>query len=366
LFFAVALQTLLATSGHAQVHLELDSVFCVGTQSLFYAERSAGSGSVFEYDVPPQAGYITENYTGTDGDSIWIQWGMTAGMYRIGVRELPAGYGQDATVCAGEWAYNNVYITEGVKPVFAQQAYRLCDRTGVQVSFNEDDFLNYWWSDTSIHNNKVVHPGIYELRAIDRNRCPSSATLTALPGITASLGNDTIICMPQFRLSVLDASANPEGTVYTWWSTEDELKGAVIKSGDDPYLSVYEHTLQRDVLYWVHAKYEECAAGDTAMIIACTPEEEDRWEIPNTITPNNDGQNDVWNIRQLQDYPNCEVEIFDRWGRRVFVARKGYTPPWDGKDMNGRALPVEAYYYIIKLNDGKQRSPLIGTIHIVK
>jgi gliding motility-associated-like protein len=67
--------------------------------------------------------------------------------------------------------------------------------------------------------------------------------------------------------------------------------------------------------------------------------------IPNTFTPNGDGVNDVWKIKYLESYPNVAVNVFNRYGVRVFVSI-GYREPWDGM-YKGQAVPVGTYYYVI-------------------
>ena len=70
--------------------------------------------------------------------------------------------------------------------------------------------------------------------------------------------------------------------------------------------------------------------------------------IPNTFTPNGDGVNDTWDIGKINDYPNCVVQVFSRYGQMVFQST-GYGVPWDGT-YKGSPLPVGTYYYIINLN----------------
>lgn len=67
--------------------------------------------------------------------------------------------------------------------------------------------------------------------------------------------------------------------------------------------------------------------------------------IPNAFTPNGDGINDTWKINALLVYPQCTVSVFNRYGQRVYYSR-GYSG-WDGT-LNGKALAVGTYYYIIK------------------
>ncbi len=84
--------------------------------------------------------------------------------------------------------------------------------------------------------------------------------------------------------------------------------------------------------------------------------------IPNTFTPNGDGINDTWNIKYLDTYVNCSVDIFTRWGQKIFTST-GYGIPWDGK-YNGKTLPTGTYYYVINLKNGLD--PLSGFVALIR
>ena len=84
--------------------------------------------------------------------------------------------------------------------------------------------------------------------------------------------------------------------------------------------------------------------------------------IPQVITPNNDGYNDVWQIRNIDLYPDAEVRIFNRWGKMVFSTRNLADNPWNGT-VGGKPVPTDSYHYILYLNDGsKPRSGVISVI----
>jgi gliding motility-associated-like protein len=82
--------------------------------------------------------------------------------------------------------------------------------------------------------------------------------------------------------------------------------------------------------------------------------------IPNTFTPNGDGINDTWDIKNIDGYPNCTVNIYNRWGAKVFSSI-GYGKPWDGR-YNGGNLPVGTYYYIIDLKNSSKALASFVTI----
>jgi gliding motility-associated-like protein len=84
--------------------------------------------------------------------------------------------------------------------------------------------------------------------------------------------------------------------------------------------------------------------------------------IPNTFSPNNDGINDVWDIKSLDTYPESVMQVFDRWGRQVFEST-GYPTPWNGT-YNGNPLHEGTYYYIIDLKIGTPK--ISGWVLIVK
>jgi gliding motility-associated-like protein len=84
--------------------------------------------------------------------------------------------------------------------------------------------------------------------------------------------------------------------------------------------------------------------------------------VPNTFTPNNDGTNDTWDIKYLDSYPNCTVEIYNRLGEKLYSSI-GYPTPWDGSYKGGQ-LPVGTYYYIINPKNG--RKVISGSVTIIR
>jgi len=332
----IALSLLIATPAFSQ-----DVRVCIGSKVVYAANGMVGS--VFDYRLEPAAGDIFQ----THNDSIIVTWGAAKGVFQLGVRETTI-FG-----CIGDWAFLNVEVI-GEYAQFAQPVYSICGNGGVIIDFNKSDFQAYNWVDESVSaSGYITKPGIYELITIDHNNCRLSNFIEVIQDpIQVSLGSDIMVCETNFTLHALNTENNHPETVYTWSNGESGISLKQISVSLD---------IMEDAKYWVRAEHDGCVTSDTITIRACVLP-----NTPNTFTPNDDGENDVWNIEALIDFPECSVEVFDRWGRRVFVSPRGYPVPWDGRDANGNILPMETYYYIIHLNDRRFREPLTGTITIIR
>jgi gliding motility-associated-like protein len=89
----------------------------------------------------------------------------------------------------------------------------------------------------------------------------------------------------------------------------------------------------------------------------------DRKLVPNNIiTPNGDGKNDTWVVKNLDYYPKNTVTIYDRAGRKLY-STQGYKNDWDGT-YQGLPLAEGAYIYVI--DSGAGIGLLRGTISILR
>jgi gliding motility-associated-like protein len=89
-------------------------------------------------------------------------------------------------------------------------------------------------------------------------------------------------------------------------------------------------------------------------------------EIYNAMSPNGDGYNDVFTIRNIEKYPDNELVIFNRWGKEIY-RQKGYgtySRFYNGVDINGQSLPVGTYYYVLRVNTGTKEESFKGFLYI--
>jgi len=84
--------------------------------------------------------------------------------------------------------------------------------------------------------------------------------------------------------------------------------------------------------------------------------------IPNIISPNEDGNNDYFLVSCINQYPDNQLRIFNRWGDKVYETRN-YQNDWAGT-FESRLLPAGTYFYVLELEEGG--TPLKGFITIFR
>ena len=71
--------------------------------------------------------------------------------------------------------------------------------------------------------------------------------------------------------------------------------------------------------------------------------------IPDAFSPNGDGTNDTWEIKNLEQFPDAEIFVYNRWGEVIHHQSKERPLPWDGFYENSPA-PIGEYTYVILPN----------------
>lgn len=88
----------------------------------------------------------------------------------------------------------------------------------------------------------------------------------------------------------------------------------------------------------------------------------DNFSVPNIITPNGDGMNDVFLIDDIfNDCVPYTIDFLNRWGQVIYTMTSNDNA-FAGLDKNGVAMSEGVYFYLFK-------STLINThgfLHIVR
>lgn len=98
---------------------------------------------------------------------------------------------------------------------------------------------------------------------------------------------------------------------------------------------------------------------DTA-ILTMIYQIEAAFQITGGISPNGDGVNDTWIIHGIEDYPDNNIKIFNRWGNLIYEVNNydNIVNVWDGAVNRGLKLskmaPYGTYFYILELKNINQ------------
>ena len=87
-----------------------------------------------------------------------------------------------------------------------------------------------------------------------------------------------------------------------------------------------------------------CFNEDTFLVQVIIPP---NYKLPNIISPDNDGNNDFWDISPLGDNGNWILTVSDRQGNRVFHS-DNYQNNWNGTDLAGNPLYNGVYFYHLR------------------
>jgi gliding motility-associated-like protein len=109
--------------------------------------------------------------------------------------------------------------------------------------------------------------------------------------------------------------------------------------------------------------YETCPTSCSGATLARIQVKVKEVKIPNVITPNGDGLNDVMII----DYPfnstdRAELYIYNEWGHLIYDAKPYLNAKaWDGT-YKGNPVPDGTYYYVFTINDAVHK----GFVTVIK
>ncbi len=126
----------------------------------------------------------------------------------------------------------------------------------------------------------------------------------------------------------------------------------------DPLVTPYSHISE----YVLTITYNEhCTASDSARIIVINNA---KFFIPNSFTPNGDGNNDIFLIYG-EDIKTVKLRVFNRWGEKVFESDSQFNG-WDGTYKGMPQSPAVFTYdaQIIYLDDTKTEQH--GSITLIR
>lgn len=309
--------------------------------------------------------------TGATSDEIMA---LVEGIYFV---EITASTEDELLTCTGR---DSIYVSINPYPIpdFDLDKKEGCAPMNIQVtnlSTPENLPMTYIWkiynqigqevymSNQVNPNFFIEDPGIYhvQLIAVTENGCTDSlikwiffeihpqpiAEFSFTPEISLLSEEGGVVSFTNYCDSLLFAN-NPEATWF--WNYDD---GSIDSSLWNP-IHTFDTWGDYNVQFAITTAY-----GCKSSIVHTVIIEEDL-QFPNVITPNGDGWNDVFAIKNLNvdlnledpdEYRTNSLQVYDRWGKKVYDAENYDTYMKEeqifmgDKAFSGDKLPDGQYYF---------------------
>jgi gliding motility-associated-like protein len=155
-------------------------------------------------------------------------------------------------------------------------------------------------------------------------------------------------------------TSNSSGDIQFFFSQED----AILNTNPIANPGEFENTSNPQSLY-IRLENEICftTASFQLVVEKCPP------IIPQGISPNGDGLNDVFKIEYIVDvFPDFVLSIYSREGNLIYEGGND-DGLWDaipnlGILQQNKLVPVGTYYYVLVLNDPDFPEPFIGFVYV--
>lgn len=214
------------------------------------------------------------------------------------------------------------------------------------VRFKKQKYFYKWSTGDMKPEITVYESGKYWVQISTERTFENSYTDTfnikIIPSPEIDLGKDRIIC--KFESIKLKSNVKHNAYSYLWNINGSKQSSITLQDLDEG-------------VYNISLSIKACNQTFNDQLILnvnnCS------LNIPNVITPNNDGVNDYFTIEGLEHYSNVTLIIIDRSGKQVYQS-SNYQNNW-----NGDNIPEGTYYYVLRLKE-KEYIEKGGIITIIR
>lgn len=249
--------------------------------------------------------------------------------------------GIDLNGCSAKDTIN--VLVKNPTTFIAPQSKTICRGASVQLNGSNGNVFKYLWNPVFYLSNAAIENPIsnppfttvYTLKVTD-NICKNDSSFIVsvfvlpAPVVKATKSNDLNCNKPFTQLNAVGA------TTYTWSPAYALSNDSIANPVANP---------SSTTVYYVYGKDSSICAGTDSIIIVVDFKNHGII-LPNSFTPNGDGNNDCFGIRYYRDIQNLDFIIFNRYGFPVFKTHNA-NDCWDG-NYKGKPASPGSYVYIIK------------------
>ena len=208
----------------------------------------------------------------------------------------------------------------------------------VTVTRGTPPYSYRWNTGATTSDLSKINSGTYSLTVKDANGCIVDTNFVIINldafHVTAS-GGGTIKLGDTAELNAVSTGSNQ--TVYNWAPDHGLNCPTCANTSTRP---------DESTLFTITAiDTNGCTAQDTISIYVIS---DHVLFVPNSFTPNGDGNNDYFQLfGNLQGINHIRFTVFDRWGEKVFETEQ-IDFKWDAV-YKGEKLPMAVYIYILEI-----------------
>jgi gliding motility-associated-like protein len=294
-----------------------------------------------------------DNTNQNQGSITFPASGLTTGTYTYTV------VATDANGCVSLQATTTLDIIDTPNANFDLSDLSICQNENGTISINTPQTgVTYDWNingQAVTNTNPLTVPssitsaaGTYTVNVIAgigtcTNTAANTLTVNALPTV-ALVNSITSACVN--TSAQLDVAGPNSTYTYNWTNGSNTATG--------PNLNVNPLTQATAGSYTLTATDQNGCVNRT---IGAIDAQECITEVPEIFTPNGDGKNDGFVIKNIENFPDNKLKIFNRWGNLVYQ-KDGYLNEFEGfantGDQVGKSkLPSGTYYVILEYGDEK-------------
>jgi gliding motility-associated-like protein len=258
--------------------------------------------------------------------------------------------GNDIKDANDTYNLNSLHVITGKEPKHG--AVRVDHQTGIVTYIPEAGYVGIDQFDYEICNIAgICDQATVTITILDRNHPPVATDDEA----KATRAGNVLV-------SIMDNDTDPDNDIEQLHILSQPTSGAKLTVNTDNTVTV-DYANVPNFIGADFFEYEICDSKgncDRAEVtIIVTDPNGEVVVVTEALTPNGDGFNDTYVIPGIENFPNNEFIVFNRWGNIVYQ-KDGYLNEWNGKanrgNVIGEDLPVGVYYYILRLNDGVHKS----------
>jgi gliding motility-associated-like protein len=228
---------------------------------------------------------------------------------------------------------------------------------GQQIKLLLTDSASYlainWSTGDTGGSTKVHESGTYTVEVTT-----SSCTLNDDQIVTSVEPSIIVSVQPEEIAEGQSAQLSASGlTSYSWTPTESLSNPSIAEPVANPTVTT---------TYTVTGEDDNGCTGEKSIELRVIGEPiVNKLKPGNFFSPNGSGPNEIWNVEKIEDYPQCNIAIYDQKGIKVYEAKPyDNISGWDGT-FHGKKLPEGVYYFIIRC-DGEESKTRSGSITLLR